>query len=177
MNPLIAKMVARYCHDSFVITRNQESQTVLSKLGVSTELGTDTAWTFEPQPPMERTTAMIAAEGRMGRPTPVLVVCPINPFWWPVKASVGEYAATAVGAIKRAITADLLPQLGPEVERGVRALSTALAKAVERSAATPRFMILVAMEKLDASAARGSRRLATGGRRSSRPAITICTNS
>src|SRR5262245_36825878 len=51
MDPMIAKMVTRYCKDSFVITRNPESQTILGKLGVSTELGTDRAWTFEPPQP------------------------------------------------------------------------------------------------------------------------------
>src|SRR5678815_5596062 len=48
MDPLIAKMCARYCKDSLVITRNEESRTLLRELGVPTELGTDTAWTFEP---------------------------------------------------------------------------------------------------------------------------------
>ena len=48
MDPF-AKMCRRYCGDSLVITRNEESQAVLGKLGVSTELGTDTAWTFEPR--------------------------------------------------------------------------------------------------------------------------------
>src|SRR5207248_3597338 len=48
MDPLIAKMCARYCRNSLVITRNEESRTVLRELGVPTELGTDTAWTFEP---------------------------------------------------------------------------------------------------------------------------------
>ena len=43
-------MCARYVHDSLVVTRNVESQTVLGKLGISTELGTDTAWTFDPHP-------------------------------------------------------------------------------------------------------------------------------
>ena len=50
MDPLIAKMCARYCQNSLVITRNEESRTVLRELGVPTELGTDTAWTFEPLP-------------------------------------------------------------------------------------------------------------------------------
>ena len=50
MDPLIAKMCARYCQNSLVITRNEESRTVLRELGVPTELGTDTAWTFEPAP-------------------------------------------------------------------------------------------------------------------------------
>jgi len=51
MDPLIADMCARYVRNSLVITRNVESQTLLRKLGISTELGTDTAWTFEPHPP------------------------------------------------------------------------------------------------------------------------------
>jgi len=45
------KMCASYVRDSLVITRNPESQNVLGGLGISTELGTDTAWTFEPHPP------------------------------------------------------------------------------------------------------------------------------
>ncbi len=48
MDPLLQKMCRRYCGDSLVITRNVESQEVLGKLGVATELGADTAWTFEP---------------------------------------------------------------------------------------------------------------------------------
>ncbi|HEY1262311.1 MAG TPA: hypothetical protein VGF06_02240, partial [Terriglobales bacterium] len=50
MDPLIRKMCARYCHNSLIITRNEESRTILRDLGVPTELGTDTAWTFEPCP-------------------------------------------------------------------------------------------------------------------------------
>ena len=50
MDPLVAKMCGRYCKNSLVITRNEESRTVLRELGVPTELGTDTAWTFEPRP-------------------------------------------------------------------------------------------------------------------------------
>ena len=48
MDPLVAKMCGRYCQNSLVITRNEESRKVLRELGVPTELGTDTAWTFEP---------------------------------------------------------------------------------------------------------------------------------
>src|SRR4030095_1328204 len=50
MDPLVARMCRRYCSQSFIITRNEESQTVLGRLGITTELGTDTAWTFEPHP-------------------------------------------------------------------------------------------------------------------------------
>ncbi len=48
MDPPIRKMCGRFCRNSLIITRNEESRTVLRELGVPTELGTDTAWTFEP---------------------------------------------------------------------------------------------------------------------------------
>src|SRR3979490_2813306 len=51
MDPLVKKMCGRYCQKSMVITRNEESRTILRELGVPNELGTDTAWTFEPHPP------------------------------------------------------------------------------------------------------------------------------
>ena len=100
MDPLLRKMCRRYCHNSLVITRNVESQGVLGKLGVPTELGTDTAWTFEPHPPEYGRNALRDA-GWDGR-TPVLAVCPINPFWWPVKASIAKWIAhSAAGAYKK----------------------------------------------------------------------------
>src|SRR2546430_12885318 len=78
MDPPIAKMCSRYCQNSLVITRNEESRTILRELGVPTELGTDTAWTFEPDPAAFGQKALPEL-GWAGR-TPVLVACPINPF-------------------------------------------------------------------------------------------------
>src|SRR5256714_9220092 len=49
MDPMVGKMCGRYCQRSLIITRNEESRTLLRELGVPTELGTDTAWTFEPR--------------------------------------------------------------------------------------------------------------------------------
>ena len=45
MDPLLSRMCARYCKDSLIITRNEESALLLNKLGISSEIGTDTAWT------------------------------------------------------------------------------------------------------------------------------------
>ncbi len=99
MDPLLQKMCRRYCRDSLVITRNVESQAVLGKLGVPTELGTDTAWTFEPLG-REYGLKALRDAGWDGQ-TPVLAVCPINPFWWPVTASLVKWAAHSVaGAYK-----------------------------------------------------------------------------
>lgn len=99
MDPMLQKMVRRFCRDSLVITRNEESMDILRKLGVATELGTDTAWTFEPLGP-DYGKKILRESGWDGK-KPVLVVCPINPFWWPVNASIFKYAArTLTGAYK-----------------------------------------------------------------------------
>jgi len=99
MDKLIADMCARFVHDSLVITRNPESQTVLGKLGISTELGTDTAWTFEPHPDSYGRKAL--RDAGWDEKTPVLVLCPIHPFVWPVKASILKYIArVTTGAYK-----------------------------------------------------------------------------
>ena len=78
MDPLVARMCARYCKDSLIITRNDESRTLLRELGVPTELGTDTAWTFQPLP-AEYGQRVLRDAGWDGSAR-VLVVCPINPF-------------------------------------------------------------------------------------------------
>jgi polysaccharide pyruvyl transferase WcaK-like protein len=88
MDRSLEKMVRRYCSDSFVITRNEESQQILGHLGVPTELGTDTAWTFEPLP-REYGDKKLREAGWDGE-TPVLGLSPINPFWWPVRPSLGK---------------------------------------------------------------------------------------
>ena len=56
--------------------------------------------------------------------TPVLVVCPINPFEWPVKASVGEVCGAHAdrGIQRKPLPLGLLPQLRPG--GGSRATST-----------------------------------------------------
>lgn len=103
MDRVLQKMCSRYCRDSLVITRNVESQAVLGKLGVPTELGTDTAWTFEPLG-SEYGRKTLRDAGWDGA-SPVLAVCPINPFWWPVSASLAKWLAHSMaGAYKKATT-------------------------------------------------------------------------
>jgi polysaccharide pyruvyl transferase WcaK-like protein len=151
MDPLVAKMCGRYCKNSLVITRNEESRTVLRELGVPTELGTDTAWTFEARP-VEYGQSILRQVGWDGR-TPVLVVCPINPFEWPVKASVAKYALHGLtGAYKDSHYRTVyFHNSGPAADRAYQHYLTSIANAVDafrkrRSV----FVILVATERLDA---------------------------
>ena len=155
MDVLLQKMVARYAHDSLVITRNVESQEVLRTLGVATELGTDTAWTFEPHP---RTYGRGVLRGAgWDERAPVLAVCPINPFVWPVKASLGKLLArVTTGAYKGSqFRGPYFFTTGPELDEKYRRYISAFSKAIaafgERHQVFP---ILVAMERLDMGACR-----------------------
>jgi polysaccharide pyruvyl transferase WcaK-like protein len=151
MDPLVAKMCGRYCRNSFVITRNEESRGVLRELGVPTELGTDTAWTFEPRP-AEYGQSVLRKVGWDGR-TPVLVVCPINPFEWPVKASVAKYAIHGLtGAYKDSHYRTVyFHNSGPAADEAYRKYWNAIANAVDAFRKRENiFVILAATERLDA---------------------------
>lgn len=153
MDPLVAKMCGRYCKNSLIITRNEESRTVLRKLGVPTELGTDTAWTFEPLPP-EYGRKVLHDAGWDGK-LPVLIVCPINPFWWPVKPSLAKYAATATtGAYRESHYRTVyFHKSGPEVDAAFERYLTAIAHAVDGFRKRHNvFVTMAATEQLDARA-------------------------
>jgi polysaccharide pyruvyl transferase WcaK-like protein len=151
MDPMLERMCSRYCRNSLVITRNDESRTVLRQLGVPTELGTDTAWTFEPRAP-EYGQSVLRQVGWDGR-TPVLVVCPINPFEWPVKASIAKMALhTVAGAYKEThYRGPYFHNAGPAADRAYEHYLSSIAKAVDAFRKKRNvFVILVATERLDA---------------------------
>lgn len=153
MDPFLAKLCRRYCGQSLIITRNEESQALLSELGVPTELGTDTAWTFEPLGPDYGRRAL--REAGWDEATPVLVICPINPFCWPVKASVAKFVARALaGAYKDSHYRSVyFHTSGPRVESQYKRYLTALGNAVDAFRKSHKvFPILVAMERLDTNA-------------------------
>jgi polysaccharide pyruvyl transferase WcaK-like protein len=155
MDRIIEAMCERYVQDSLVITRNVESQKLLNSLGIPTELGTDTAWTFEPHPPEYGRKAL--REAGWDEKTPVLVLCPIHPFVWPVKASIAKYIARATtGAYKGSQYRTVyFFESGPEVDRKYQHYISGFTKAVQAFTQRHRvFPILVAMERLDAVACR-----------------------
>jgi len=155
MDPMVRKMCGRYCQNSFVITRNEESRTILRELGVPTELGTDTAWTFEPRP-VEYGQKVLHDLGWDGSST-VLVVCPINPFEWPVKASIGKFLVRSLtGAYKESHYRSVyFHNSGAAADRAYAQYLTAIANAVEAfRKRRDVFVIMVAMERLDARPAR-----------------------
>ena len=155
MDRLLESMCERYVKDSQVITRNVESQQLLSSLGIPTELGTDTAWTFEPHAP-EYARKVLRKAG-WDEKSPVLVLCPIHPYIWPVKASIAKYIARATtGAFKDSQYRTVyFFQSGAEVDRKYEQYISAFSRATQAFLQRSRvFPILVAMERLDADACR-----------------------
>ena len=160
MDSLVQSMCGRYVKDSLVITRNVESQQLLSSLGIPTELGTDTAWTFAPHP-QEYARKTLRRAG-WDEKTPILVLCPVHPFVWPVKASVAKYIARATtGAYKDSQYRTVyFFQSGSEVKRKYSQYISAFTKATQAFLRRHKvFPILVGMERLDADACR---RIAAG---------------
>jgi len=155
MDGLVESMCARYVKDSLIIPRSAESQALLSKLSIPTELGTDTAWTFEPLPP-EYGRKVLRNAG-WDEKTPILAVCPILPFVWPVKASLAKYfALVTTGAYKDSQYRTVYfhksgPSVDAENSRYLSAFAKATAAFLQRHKVFP---ILVAMERLDARACR-----------------------
>jgi len=155
MDDLLERMCARYTRESLVITRSLESQQLLSSLGVPNELGADTAWTFESHPP--EYARKVLREAGWDEKTPILALCPIHPFVWPVSASIAKYlASVTTGAYKDSQYRTVyFFESGAEVHRKFRhylnGYITAAKAFLERHRVFP---ILVAMERLDGVACR-----------------------
>ncbi len=153
MDSTLRGMCRRYCRDSLIITRNPESQELLSALDVPTELGTDTAWTFEPHPPEYGLQRLLEA-GWDGA-AQVLAVCPINPFWWPVKPSLEKWAVNRLfgAGAKNHYRSIYFHRAGREVTAAYQRYLCAMAAAVNRFRKQRKvFVVLVGMELLDADA-------------------------
>ncbi len=155
MDAVVQWMCARYVKESLAITRNIESQKLLASLEIPTELGTDTAWTFEPNPPAYA--RKILREAGWDEKTPILTICPIHPFVWPVKASIAKFLArVTTGAYKESQYRSVyFHESGAEVDRKYHHYIAGITKAMQAFTKQYRvFPILVAMERLDAVACR-----------------------
>jgi polysaccharide pyruvyl transferase WcaK-like protein len=158
MDPALEALVGRYCKDAFIIARNHESREVLGRLGIESRAGTDTAWTFEPAPP-DVGDGLLRRAGWNGRDD-VLAICPINPFWWPVRPDAVRAALLGAGVVSSDshYSSIYFHADSKDIRDKQRAYLTAIARAVRRFRAGRQvFPILVGMEQLDRRACEGLR--------------------
>ncbi len=150
MTPALRDFVKKHCKNALVQCRNNPSREVLGRLGVRTTGGTDTAWTFDPAP-KERGEALLREQGWDGKKK-VVVVCPINPFWWPVKPDVGKAVAQGlVGQYRREHYRSFYYHHSSEdADLKYHAYLDGIADGLKRfTAEKDVFVILVGMERVD----------------------------
>lgn len=148
MSHTLAEMARDYCSRSYIIARNEQSRDLLSAQGLDADVGTDTAWTFESSP-AEYGFSELRKKGWAGEP--ILVVCPVNPFWWPVNISLvkslarwfGFFADSHYGRV-------FFHQSGVEVDRKFENYLNSMARGV-KSFCRRRgyFPVVAACERLD----------------------------
>ncbi|MDB4974421.1 MAG: hypothetical protein JWN48_2762 [Myxococcaceae bacterium] len=150
MAPSLRRFVEKHCKNSFVMCRNEPSRGVLDQLGIRNVSGADTAWTFTPAP-LGRGAELLREQGWDGK-TPVLAICPINPFWWPVKPDLMKAAAYQLsGQYRREHYKSVyFHPASSEIDAKFDRYCAALAGAVNAFRREKRvFPILVGMEQLD----------------------------
>lgn len=150
MNPSLREYVRKHCQDSLIICRNEPSRDVLGKLDVRTSSGTDTAWTFDPAP-LSVGQQLLKDKGWDGE-KPVVAVCPINPFWWPVKPDVAKaFAHKFMGQFEYEHYKSIyFHHSSNEVKEKYNKYLDGLAFALERFVKEKNyFPILVGMEQID----------------------------
>jgi polysaccharide pyruvyl transferase WcaK-like protein len=153
MIPALQEFVKKHCRHALVQCRNEPSRDVLGRLGIRTTGGTDTAWTFSPAPKGVGADHLRRA-GWDGK-RKVLVVCPINPFWWPVKPDLAKAAARAlVGQYREEhYRSFYFHHSSEEASRKYQAYIDGLAEGVGAFIAGRNvFPIMVGMERLDRGA-------------------------
>jgi polysaccharide pyruvyl transferase WcaK-like protein len=91
LTPRLEAYVRDNARGALIMARNQASVERAEALGLRTLSGADTAWTFTPSPP-EVARQWLVQAGWNGV-DPIVVFCPVNPFWWPVRAEPATFAA------------------------------------------------------------------------------------
>jgi polysaccharide pyruvyl transferase WcaK-like protein len=142
-----------YCQDALIFCRSQSSRDRIARLGLRTASGTDTAWTFEPES-VAASSPKLQACGWDCK-TPVLAICPVNPFWWPVRADPSRYEAL----LREGRTDDFhygfvyFYNNNPEAAQKYRAYLASLAAAVGRFCRERRaFPVVIGMDRVDRTA-------------------------
>lgn len=134
---------------ALAITRNPESSAILERLGLETRAGTDTAWTFDVDP--ARADKHLRRAG-WDEETPILAICPIHPFWWPVRPAPIKAAVHGLtGAYQRSHYESIyFHHEGPEVDAAFARYLGHLAGALDDFRRARRvFPIVIGMEALD----------------------------
>lgn len=150
MEPFLAKAAARLCKDTYFITRTQSSLAALKKLNLRGHAGTDAAWSYGGAINQKEAEELLRRQGWDGE-SPLLGLAVINPFCWPVRASLAKWLYGKVtgkldGQYDKWYFFSDSPERREAYEGYIRAVAGA---ANEYMAETGAFPVLIGMERLD----------------------------
>ena len=150
MNSGLRDFVVEQVAGAPIFCRTAASRSSAVSIGLDGRPGADSAWTFAAASPAQAE-ELLRELGWDGA-APVLVICPTNPFWWPVRASpsmalemqrTGAHADLCYGSIFFHSDSDVIRT---KYLHYVRELAAATDEIVERTGA---FAILLPMEPVD----------------------------
>jgi polysaccharide pyruvyl transferase WcaK-like protein len=153
MDPPLHDLVKSLGTGPLMMCRSPESAAVLDGMGLRTVTGADTAWSFDPAP-RETAQAILAGMG-LEPGQKLLVACPVNAFWWPVRPDMGMLREMeATGAHRDLHYGKMFfhsdsPERRSRYDRYLAGFAQAVTSWRER---TGGMALLVGMERLDAVA-------------------------
>ncbi|RQR70571.1 MULTISPECIES: polysaccharide pyruvyl transferase family protein [unclassified Burkholderia] len=151
MDTPLERFVAEHVAHSLVLTRNAPSQRRAQALGLRAFEAADTAWSFAASP-RDESAALLRDAGWNGS-QPLLTVCPMNPFWWPVRpnpslAAAGVCAELRYGSVFYHASS---PEIDVKYRHYIKGLARAIETLCRRMDALP---LLIGMERVDWRACR-----------------------
>jgi polysaccharide pyruvyl transferase WcaK-like protein len=154
MSAALERFVQHACADAPLVSRSAATHAQLSALGLDSRLGADSAWTYEPTPRgRDAVRLALRARGWDGR-APVAVVCPMDPFCWPVKPDFARFEALKAHGLHADEQYDgVLFHAAPAgAAMRLETYLQALAASVRHLRGLGHFVVLVGMETLDGRA-------------------------
>ena len=150
MEPFLVRAVRRLCSDTYFITRTEESYVALKRLGLHGHAGTDAAWHYDGAISDEAAKALLLARGWDGK-KPLLGIAVINPFCWPVRASLGKWVRGQLtgnlsGQYDRWYFFSDSPKRRAAYKRYIREIARGAETFMKKK---DYFPVLIGMEKLD----------------------------
>ncbi len=96
MEPFLEKAAMRLCRDAYFITRTERSFEALKELGLNGHAGTDAAWLYDRAIGASAADELLRSKGWDGK-KPLLGIAVIDPFCWPVRASLKKWILGLIG--------------------------------------------------------------------------------
>ena len=150
MDDRLRDFTRRFCRDALVVARNPPSERALAGHGLRTFLGADPAWTYRPSQ-AGRAEELLRGVGWDGAAA-VTCVCPVNPFWYPVRPDLARARELARTGAHRGdhFASVLFHENSPDSVRHYEHYLDELARSIrERTARPGQFAVLLGMEMLD----------------------------